>query len=162
MATQRYFNTLGSYLLNFIDLILKDVDLCKLLKYSDNRIAANCPDFDVTELIDKQVRIIPVLPESDEQEGAFITILIDRFTNLVGNDEFQLVPVRFDVLVPNRDWLKVNGTLKPFAIISKLDELFNGQRLGGVGTLKRSGGTMITLSKDLSGYSVIYETHEFN
>lgn len=103
MATQRYFNTLGSYLLNFIDAILKDPELCKLLKYSDNRIPANCPDFDWTELVDKQIRVVPILPESDEQEGAFLTILIDRFDTLISNPEFQVASIRFDILVPNRD-----------------------------------------------------------
>lgn len=162
MATQKYFNTLGGYLINFTDIILKDKELCKLLKYSDNRVPANCPDFDVEELIGKQIRLVPILPESDEQEGAFITILLDRFDTLISNDEFQVVSIRIDILVPNRDWLKVNGTLKPFAIMAHLDELFHGKRLGGVGTIKRDGASLITLSENMSGYSLMYRTHEFN
>lgn len=162
MATPKYFNSLGSYILKFVDEVLKDTELCKLLKYSDTRDPALCPSFDTTELLHKQVRLVPILPELDEQGGAYIVILLSGFVVNTYNNDFQVNSVRFDILVPNSDWTKVNETLKPFAIMSRLDMLFNNKTLGGIGILKKKNGTLITLNENLSGYSLNYEIDESN
>jgi len=162
METQRYFNTLGGVLLKIVDAIFEDIELCKLLKYSDNRNPANCPNFEVTELLGKQVNIVPILPEIENQDGAFVTIFLSQFQVNNFNNDFQINSIRFDILVPNEDWLNTNETLKPFAIMARIDEIFNGKRVSGFGKLTKQSGEMITLSKELSGYSMLYTIDDYN
>lgn len=161
MGTQRRFESLGNTLLKISDAILKNQELCKLLKYSDNRATAVCPDFKTETLMNVNVRLEPLLPNVDET-GAFVVVLLDNFDINGANTEFKIASIRFDVIVPYEDWRKVDATLKPFAIMSEIDTLFNGKRVNGLGSLKFSTAQLRNFTETMGGYTLIYVVDEFN
>lgn len=159
--TQQRFETLGNTLLKIADKIVKNTELCKMLKYSDIRSGANCPNFNSIELLNENIVLKPLLPKDDAKES-YLVILLTNFQEDPGNPDFKILSIRFDIFVPYADWDKMDGNLKPFAIMSEVDKMFNGARLNGIGTLKFADADLVTLGDNMGGYSVVYTVNDFN
>lgn len=159
--TQRKFETLGNTMLKISNKIIGNYTLCKMLKYSDTRSTASCPTFEPADLMDKNVILKPLIPTDDKKES-FIVILLENFTLDESNYDYKSLTIRFDVLVPFVDWNKVDNNLKPFAIMSEIDNLFNNTKLNGLGNLKFKTADIITLDDKIGGYTMLYEVDEFN
>lgn len=159
--TQQRFETLGNTLLKISDKIVKNYELCKMLKYSDVREAAACPIFNPIELINKNILLKPLLPKEDAKES-YLVVLLTNFIQNPENPDFKIIYLRFDIFVPFEDWDKIDGNLKPFAMLSEIDKMFNGVRLNGLGTLVYEDAELITLGDNLAGYSVVYKIDDFN
>lgn len=161
MATQRQFKTLGNTVFKISQKLIGDFELCRLLKYSDTRETASCPTFDPVTLLNNNIRLIPQLPDVDET-GAFVVVLLEEVNENETNPEFKFMTLRFDIIVPYEDWLKVDETLKPFAIMERIDVLFNGQRVSGLGKLKFATCLLKNWTDTMGGYTMVYTINEFN
>lgn len=159
--TQRRFNTLGSTMLKIAEKILSNYELCKMLKYSDVRSTAACPIFEPVELMDKNIILKPSVPFEETKE-TFLVILLEGFFINNSNYDYKVLSIRFDILVPFNDWGKVDNNLKPFAIMSELDEMFNNKKLNGLGNLTFESAELITVNDELGGYRLCYKVDEFN
>lgn len=161
METQRRFENLGNTLIKITNKFLDNTELCKLLKYADIRDINKCPDFEVETLIDKNIRMKPLLPQ-EEEKGSFLIVLLDNFAINPENSEFKVMSIRVDILVPYEDWNKIDSTLKPFRIMGIVDTILNNQRISGIGKLQFQSGEVFSVGEKLGGYTLIYGTEDFN
>jgi len=53
-------------------------------------------------------------------------------------------------------------SLRPYLIMQEIDEMFNGAKMAGIGTLQFYRADPLTLTPWIGGYSMVYKINEFN
>lgn len=65
----------------------------------------------------KQIRIIPKVPEIDDEEMSFITIIFNQFLVNSLNADFKRSIVRFDIICPFDEWIVNDNNLRPYLLM---------------------------------------------
>lgn len=137
MATQRRFAVMGENLFRIVSKIMHNERVCKLLKYLDaNPLAEDKAPVDGFSLLNKNIIIVPKIPEPDAEERAFIIVVFDKFIVNPDNADFKISTIRFDVVCPFNEWIVDDNNLRPYLIMQELDEMFNQAKLSGIGNLQ--------------------------
>lgn len=158
---QDNFNVVGKNLILLSNMILNNQNLCKLLYYTTKNPLLE-PDFETDILMNKNIRVVPKIPNFETENGSFILIVLDDFIVDSKNNNFKVATIRFDIICPIENWMINSDTLRPFAIMSEIDKMFNNLRINGIGTLTLTGAERIILSASESGYSMVFTNYEFN
>ena len=139
------------------------MDICKLLYYTDN----NPLEHEMTEderysLLHKNVLLVPKVPENDDIKGSYILVLYDGFNMNLSNSEFKDADLLFIVVCPPENWVINDSSLRPFLIMSRIDELFGNKKIANIGKLQFVKADRFVLNSQLTGYGLTYSTYEFN
>ena len=174
MATQRRFAVMGTNTFNIANKIMLNQRICRLLKYQTRSPFADKwvspltgeeklqPDVDGTELINKQILIVPKIFDDSTEKMSYITAIFDDFVVNQINPEFKVSTIRFDIACPYDEWLLNERSLRPYLIMEEIDTMFNEAPLAGIGTLQFYRADNLTLSPWIGGYSMKYKINEFN
>jgi hypothetical protein len=168
--TQRRFAVMGNNTFTIANRLMTDQKICRLLKYptkdpfkSIDPITGNKqPDVDGIDLIHKQILIVPKVFDDSTEKMSYIVSVFDDFTVNQLNPEFKVSTVRFDIACPYDEWILNEQSLRPYLIMERIDQLFNGQPLAGIGNLQFYRADNLTLSPWIGGYSMRYKINEFN
>ena len=161
MSDQRKFNVVGKNLILLSNMLLNNQKLCKLLYYS-NSSPLSQPDFDTEILFNKNIRVIPKVPDFDEEKGSFVIVLLDQFVVDPANIDVKLVEIRVDIICPIDEWSINEESLRPFLIMSEIQSAFDGIKINGIGKLNFLKAERIVLSETHAGYSMTFNNYEFN
>ncbi len=162
MATQRRFAVMGNNLFHIVAKIMGNKRVCRLLKYQDaNPFATDKADVDGTELLHKQIIIVPKIPE-EGIECSFIIVVFDQYTINPSNPDFKVSRIRFDVVCPFSEWVINADNLRPYLLMQEIDTMFNQAKLNGLGNLQFTHSEPLVLSPQMGGYSMYYQINEFN
>lgn len=161
MSSQRNFSIIGKNLILLSNMILNNQTLCKLLYYS-NSSPLSQPDFETEKLFNKNIKVIPKIPDFNEEKGSFIIVLLDDFIVDINNPEVKIIKIRFDIICPLDEWTINEESLRPFLIMSEIQKIFDGLKINGIGKLKFLNAERIVLSETHSGYSMMFDNYEFN
>ncbi len=162
--TQRRFSVMGDNTFKIANKLMNNQTICRLLKYQvrDPLNIEKYKDVDGTELINKQILIIPKIFDDSTEKMSYITAIFDDFVVNMLNPEFKTSTVRFDIACPYDEWLLDAHTLRPYLIMQEIDAMFNESKLAGIGTLQFHRADNLTLSPWIGGYSMRYKINEFN
>ena len=162
--TQRRFSVMGDNTFKIANKLMNNQTICRLLKYQvrDPLNTKKYKDVDGTELINKQILIIPKIFDDSTEKMSYITAIFDDFVVNMLNPEFKTSTVRFDIACPYDEWLLDAHTLRPYLIMQEIDAMFNESKLAGIGTLQFHRADNLTLSPWIGGYSMRYKINEFN
>lgn len=161
--TQRHFAVLGENTFTIANKLMQNQRICRLLKYQvRDPFSEKYPDVDGLDLINKQILIIPKVFDNDTEKTSYITMLFNSFYPVLGNPEFKTATIRFDIVCPYEEWLLDEHSLRPYLLMQEIDTMFNGSKLAGIGNLWFSGSKPLNLSPWLGGFTMQYETNEFN
>lgn len=163
MATQRRFSVMGDNLFKIANKLMTNKKLCRMLKYQDPDPLNEelHPDIDGSELLHKQILILPEFPETGI-ESSFVLAVFDNFAINPSNPDFKLTRIRFDIVCPYTEWVINENSLRPYLIMEEIDTMFNQAKLSGIGNLQFTHSTPLVLSPQLAGYSMYYQINEFN
>lgn len=163
-ATQRRFAVMGDNLFKILNKLVSNQNLCRLLKYQNSNPLdkEELEDVDGIDLINKQIVIVPKVPENGDMECSFVIVVFDKYIVNPNNDDFKLCTLRFEIVCPYEEWLLDESNLRPYLIMQEIDEMFNQQRVSGIGKLQFSHCVPLTLSPQLGGYTMYYNVNEFN
>lgn len=162
-AGQRRFAVMGENLFKVLDKLVNNQTICRLLKYqTTNPLSKELPDVDGIDLLNKQLIIVPKIPENDDIECSFIIVVFDKYIVNPSNDDFKLSTLRFEVVCPYEEWLVDEGNLRPYLLMQEIDGMFNQAKLSGIGKLQFSHCVPLTLSPQMGGYTLYYTINEFN
>lgn len=160
---QRRFAVMGDNLFNITNKLTSNQRLCRLLKYSTkDPFSVDYPDINGDELLNKEILLIPKIPDNDNFETSFIITSFQSFKVNPENAEFKVSVIRFDIVCPQSCWILNEGSLRPYLIMQEIDETFNEAKIAGLGNLKFLQSDQLTLSPQLAGYSMYYTANEFN
>lgn len=160
---QGRFATMGENIFRIVNKLCLDKRLIRLLKYQvKDPFDSSLPDLTGEDLINKQIIIVPRIPDDTEEKSSFVIITFDKFFHNETNLSFKLLTIRFDVVCPFDEWILSIDSFRPFLIMQEIDTLFNGVRLSGLGKLSFLESKPLVLSPQLGGYSMWYAIDEFN
>lgn len=163
--TQRRFSVMGENTFLIANRIMQNQRICRLLKYQTrNPFEKNekQPDVDGTELINRQILIVPKVYDDSTEKMSYIVSVFDDFTVNQINPEFKQSTIRFDIACPYDEWLLNDHSLRPYLIMEEIDKMFNQGKLKGIGNLQFFRADNLTLSPWIGGYSMKYKINEFN
>ena len=162
MSEVRQFKLMGKNLILICNMLLQDQDLCKLLLYTTKNPLSEPTIVDTDSLMNKNIRVIPKMPDEASEKGSFVTVLLDEFVVDEDNEQVKAITIRFDVICPLDEWVLNTDSLRPFLIMNQIQEKFQGARLNGIGTLKFIGADRVSFSDYYGGYSMVFTNHGFN
>lgn len=162
--TQRHFAVMGDNTFTIANKLMQNQNICRLLKYQvrDPFDKDKYDDVDGAELINKQILIVPKIFDDDTEKTSYIVALFDNFVVTMGNTEFKIATIRFDIACPYEEWLLDGHTLRPYAIMQEIDNMFNESKMAGIGKVQFYSANPLTLTPWIGGYSMYYKVHEFN
>lgn len=67
---------------------------------------------------------------------SYVVAIIASYTQNSANGEFKLATIRFDIACPYDEWVLNEHSLRPYLIMQEIDNMFNGAKLAGIGTLQ--------------------------
>lgn len=160
---QRRFATMGQNLFIILAKFIRNQNLCRLLYYTDRTpLSVEKLDVDGFSLIDKNLLIVPKIPDDLITKESFVIVSYDSFHIDPMNGEFKVGRLLISVVCPFEEWQLDNNSLRPFLLMEEIDKELNQQKLNGIGTLSFDGANRLALSGQLGGFSMGYSNHEFN
>ena len=161
--SQRRFAVMGDNIFKIAKRLSRDQSICRLLHYTDrNPLSKEHPDIKGTELLHKNILVVPKPPDSLITKENFIVVLFDNFVIDGYNKDFKISTVRFNIICPFDEWLIEEESLRPYLLMQQIDSLFNEQKLSGIGNLKFERAEELIISPQLGGYNMEYSVNEFN
>lgn len=160
---QRRFAVMGTNTFIIANKLMQNQKVCRLLKYQvRDPFSEKYDNVDGTELINKQILIVPKIYDDSTEKMSYITAIFDDFVVNQINPEFKVSTLRFDIACPYDEWLLNERTLRPYLIMQEIDTMFNESKMAGIGTLQFWRADNLTLSPWIGGYSMRYKINEFN
>lgn len=168
--TQRRFAVMGENTFIIANRLMSNQKLCRLLKYPskdpfkeiDPVTNKPQPDVDGSDLVNKQILIVPKVFDDSVEEMSYVISVFNNFVVNMLNPEFKVTTVRFDIACPYDKWLLNDRSLRPYLIMEEIDKMFNKTKLKGIGNLQFHRADNLTLSPWIGGYSMQYKIDEFN
>lgn len=100
---------------------------------------------------------VPRVPLNEfEEKKSYIIISFDTFTQNATNTEYRDCIVAIDVVSHIDTWDLGDYRLRPLKIVGYIDGILNNNRLSGIGLFQFIGCSMLHLTEDLSGYTLMY------
>jgi hypothetical protein len=169
-TTQRRFAVMGDNTFKIANKLMQDQQICRLLKYQtkdpflkfDPVTGKEQLDVNGIDLIHKQILIVPKVFDDSTEKMSYVISVFDDFTVNQLNPDFKVSTVRFDIACPYDEWILNGNSLRPYLIMERIDDLFNGKKLAGIGNLQFYRADNLTLSPYIGGYSMRYKINEFN
>lgn len=162
--SQRRFSVMGTNTFNIANKLMTNQRLCRLLKYQvrDPFDEEKYEPVDGVDLLNKQILIVPKIWDESTEKTSYVVALFSNFTTNIINPEFKLSTIRFDVACPYDEWVLNEHSLRPYLIMQEIDDMFNGAKMAGIGTLQFVRAEAIVLTSQIGGYSMLYQINEFN
>lgn len=161
--SQRRFAVMGENIFRVATKLMKDQTLCRLLHYTDRTpLDKEKPNINGADLLHRNILVVPKPSDEILTKENFVVVLFDNFIPNGNNKDFKVATVRFDILCPFDEWLIEGSSLRPYLIMQRIDELFNEEKLAGIGNLHFEGAQELVVSPQLGGYNMEYSVDEFN
>lgn len=111
----------------------------------------------VKELIEeKYITLFPKLKLKEHEEvKSYIILSFEKFAP-TENPEYRDCLLTFDILCHTDYWDIGDYKVRPLKIAGYIDGILNEAKLSGIGTLQFFECSPLTLSDELSGYSLMY------
>lgn len=154
---------MGDNTFKILNKIVNNQRICRLLKYQvRDPFSDKYEDVDGVDLLNKQILAVPKVFDASTEKMSYIIAVFDNFVVNQFNPDFKISTVRFDIACPYDEWLLDENSLRPYLIMQEIDNMFNQGKLAGIGNLQFHRADMLTLSPQLSGFSMEYKINEFN
>lgn len=154
------FKELNKNMNDVMTKLVGNPNLCKLLKYNTSN-ALSQTDVDSPEnLLYDKIFPYPFNTDVLTEASSLIITTFDNFTPTKGQG-FKNSYVVFRVIVHNSLWVTNDG-LRPYLILNELDEIFNNQRVIGLGKLAFNSCNGLWISQNYTGYTLVYKVTDFN
>lgn len=162
--TQRRFSVMGENAFNMANKLMKNQNICRLLKYQvrdpfDNNKYQNV---DGLLLLNKQIMITPKIWDDSTEKTSYIVVLFNSFTTNIINPDYKIDTIGIDVACPYDEWVLNGHSLRPYLIMEEIDKMFNGAQMAGIGTLEFVRADRNVFTSQIGGYTMLYRINEFN
>ncbi len=161
-STVNNFQVVGKNLILIANMLLNNQDICKLVYYTSNN-PLNEPDLTNPDiLMNKNIRVVPKVPDELTEKGSFIVVLFNSFDVNEENEKTILTEIAFDIICPLDEWMINAESLRPFLIMGEINNMLNGLQIKGIGKLRFIGAERVSFSPVYAGYRMTFLNDEFN
>lgn len=151
---------LGSNLLIIAKQLLKNTRLCQLLVNSSKEPFNNTIENPLS-LLHKNLLIVPQVHEEDFNSDSKIVVLFPE-GEVANNDEFKKIYIDIMVYTLLDNWIVNDESLRPFLIMSEIEESLKNKRMNGVGVLTYNNFELTVLTDKISCYRMRFELNVFD
>ena len=155
------FNELNQNIMTVLLKMIDNQNLCKLLNYNSYDPLSEANIIDTSALLFDKIYPFPFTPDVDSIANTQINVFLDSFQLGKDNPAFKNNQLTFIVLCHSSLW-RIDGMLRPFAIMEEIDALFNSTNGIGLGKMKFTSGNLTWANANYSGYKVSYSICDFN
>lgn len=104
------------------------------------------------------IRLSPRLEiEEDGDIKNYILINMDQFQTNSNNPQFRDCTITFHIICHSEHWDVGDYRQRPLKIAGCIDAILNNAKLTGIGELNFINCSLLVLSSELSGYSLMYK-----
>ena len=162
--TQRRFSIMGTNAFNIANKLMQNQRLCRLLKYQvrDPFDTDKYKDVDGITLLNKQIMIVPKIWDDSTEKTSYIVALFNTFVTNLMNPDYKIDTIGIDVACPYDEWVLDGSSLRPYLIMEEIDNMFNGAKMAGIGTLQFVRADRNVFTSQIGGYTMTYSINEFN
>jgi hypothetical protein len=157
------FTSLAVDLQIVVNKIVKNDNICKLLYYNspDALSQPNLTPEQKSELMNKNIKVVPVL-EKDNETSNLIIVQFDKFIpNETDATTYIEFIISFDIFCYSKNWILDDYMLRPYKIMSELNTMFNMSKLRSSGPINFIGASSLLINENLSGYSLMYKVYDY-
>jgi hypothetical protein len=157
------FSQLGKDLNLITDRLIANDNLCKLLYYADKDALSKLTltDDQKYSLIGDHIKVIPLVPKDDDLKS-YIIVQFDNFSpNSVSDMIYRDHILTFDVVCNTKIWTLDDYTLRPYAILHEIDQMFNLSKTNSVGPINFIGANSLIINEFFMGFTIAYKVHDF-
>ena len=156
----RNFNEMGDNLMDIVKRLLTNQSLCKLLEYTDKNPLKH-PDFiNTKELLHKRIRIVPKVEPQEDTKSTLVVMFVNGYKN--SNPEFKTLSLLVYVYCPFEEWQINDNQLRPFAIMSEVQESLDGKQVKGLGRLQLKEFSLDLITDEMGAYKMDFTLDAFN
>jgi hypothetical protein len=83
-----------------------------------------------------------------------LALYIPSGQGLADNNEFRRITINIDVYTPLTQWIIKDSNLRPFAIMSEIQESLNNKTINGLGKIKCGDFDLVLITEDVSCYKM--------
>ena len=159
----RNCNEVGLSLQKIVKRLLENNDLIKLLYYEDKDPLSHealSQERKQTEIFEKLIKVVPLVGTNTDSKSRLV-VYITKGTKNSNNNEFRDINIHISVFVPLTNWIIKDTNLRPFAIMSELQESLDGKTINGLGRLSGGDFELKLLTEEMSCYEQIYTLTEY-
>lgn len=154
MAVRNY-RELSNILQKMAERLLASQNLCKVLYYTDEKPLSHT-DFSSTKtLLGDVIRFTPRVGAQETTKSILVMSLIGGSRD-ARNKEILVLPINFYLYVPYTQWIIEGDELRPFLLMSYIDEILDGKSIGGIGTLRSLDFQLDSISDEMCCYRIGY------
>ena len=106
--------------------------------------------------------IIPKIWDDSTEKCSYVVALFNTFVTNMLNPDYKIDTISFDVACPYDEWILNGQSLRPYLIMERIDQLFNGAQMAGIGTLSFVRADRNVFTSQIGGYTMQYHINEFN
>ena len=154
---------LGVNLQKIISRLLANQNLLKLLYYTgkDPLAGENLTESQVeNEIYEKLVKIVPRVGPK-ETANSLISLRVVRGRINEENNQILNLVLHIEVFVPMTQWFIKNSNLRPFAIMSEIQESLNNKVVNGLGRIQGGNFSLNFLTDEISCYEMEFQIIEY-
>lgn len=152
---------LGSNLFLIARRLLSNNKLCRLLVNSDKNPLEKEVDNPLS-LMHKQILVVPNVNAEDFNLDSKLVLLYPNGELDNSNTEFKNVSLEILIYTPLPTWIINDESLRPFLIMSEIEESLKNKKINGIGTMKYTGFNLLTLTDNISCYKMEFIIDVFN
>lgn len=157
----RNFQEMGDNLVDLTKRLLTNQNLCKYLEFADNNPLKH-PDIQNTkDLLFKRIKIIPKVDPQEDTKSTVVILFNNGFKNS-HNPDFKKLNILVYVYVPFSEWVMNDSQLRPFAIMSEIQDTLDGKQIKGLGRLTLEEFSLDLLSDEMGAYRMNFNLDAFN
>lgn len=159
----RNCNEIGLSLQKIIKRLMENNDLIKLLYYEDKDPLSHdalTQEQKQKEIFEKLIKIVPHVGTNEDSKSRLV-VYVTRGSKDSQNKEFRNININISVFVPLTNWIIKDTNLRPFAIMSELQESLDGKVINGLGRLSGGDFDLKLLTEELSCYEQVYALTEY-
>jgi len=153
---------LGSNLIKIAKRLLENQRLCKLLKNTDLDPFIHDDFADTLPLLHQNVLVVPKVNEDENNTESKIAVVYTTGKVDSGNIEFKNLRISVFIYIPLTEWIINDENLRPFLIMSEIEQSLKNKRINGIGVMKYNGFDLNLLTNTMSCYKMEFDIDVFN
>ena len=154
---------LGVNLQKIVSRLLANQNLLKLLYYTgkDPLAGESLTESQIeNDIYEKLVKIVPRVGPK-ETANSLISLRVVRGRINEENNQILNLVIHIEVFVPMTQWFIKNSNLRPFAIMSEIQESLNNKVVNGLGRIQGGDFSLNFLTDEISCYEMEFQIIEY-
>lgn len=154
---------LGTNLFQIANRLLANQNLLKYLKCTDvNPLDHEDIENPIKTILHKNIKVVPLVDEKEFNTESKVVIVYE--SGDVDNENTEYVNLVLDILVytPLLEWQINDINLRPFLIMSEIENSLKNKRVEGLGVMNYLGFELSMLTDELSCHRMRFTFNVFN